>query len=113
MTNLRIYYRFWLPDSSLPLANESDGPEMVRPTLLPCAKFVLFGFLVCLLSTSRVLAQAPSCEMNYSMTVAKPLRELAVSPPAMPSGIREADELEMLALTPGFKNMGRGGKGRD
>ena len=51
--------------------------------------------------------------MNYSMTVAKPLRELAVNPPAMPSVIREADELEMLALTPGFKNMGKGGQGRD
>jgi hypothetical protein len=86
---------------------------MVRPTLVPWAKFVLFGFLVSLLSTSRVLAQAPILRNELLHDVAKPLRELAVNPPAMPSGIREADELEMLALTVDFKNMGREGQGRD
>ena len=75
----------------------------------PLAKFVLLVFL---LSTSRV-SQAPVVRSELHHDVSKPLRELAVNPPAMPSGIREADELEMLALTSGFKNMGRGGQGRD
>lgn len=86
---------------------------MVRPTLVPWAKFVLFGLLVTLLPTSRVLAQAPIVRNELHHDVSKPLRELAVNPPAMPSAIREADELEMLALIPGFKNMERGGQGRD
>jgi hypothetical protein len=86
---------------------------MIRPILVSWAKFVLFALLVSLLSTSQVLAQAPILRNELLHDVAKPLRELAVNPPAMASGIREADELEMLALTPGFKNMGRGGQGRD
>ena len=86
---------------------------MVQPTLFPWAKIVLLGLLVSLLSTSRVLAQAPMVRNELHHDVSKPLRELAVNPPAMPSGIRKADELEMLALIPGFKNMERGGKGRD
>jgi hypothetical protein len=68
---------------------------MVQPTLVPWAKFVL-DLPASLLSTSRVLAQA-SIERNEL---------LAVNRPAMPSGSREADELEMLALTPGLKNTG-------
>ena len=86
---------------------------MLQPTLVPWAKFVLFGLLVSLLSTSRVLAQAPLVRNELHHDVSKPLRELAVNPPAMPSGIREADEPVMLALPTGFKNMGRGGQGRD
>jgi hypothetical protein len=86
---------------------------MVRPTLVPWARFVLFGLLVSLLSTSRVLAQVAILRNELLHDVAKPLRELAVNPAARPSGMREADELEMLPLTPGFKNMGRGGQGRD
>ena len=86
---------------------------MVQPTLVPWAKFVLFGLPVYLLSTSRVLGQAPIVRNELHHDVSKPLRELAVNPPAMPSAIREADKLEMLALTPGFKNMGIGGQGRD
>ena len=81
---------------------------MVRPTLVPWTKFVLFGLLVSLLSTSRVLAQASIVRNKLHHDISKPLRELAVNPPAMPSAIREADELEMIALTPGFKNTGRG-----
>ena len=83
---------------------------MIRPTLVPWTKFVLFGLLVSLLSTSRVLARAPIVRSELHHDIAKPLREVAVNPPAMPSAIREADELEMLALTPGFKNMGTGGQ---
>lgn len=79
---------------------------MVQPTLVPWAKFVLFG-LGSLLSTGRVLAQTPIVRDELHHNVSRPLRELAVSPPAMPSGIRKADQLEMLALIPGFKNMGR------
>ena len=86
---------------------------MVQPTLVPWPKLVLSGLLVCRLSTSRVLAQAPIVRNELHPDVSKPLRELGVDPPAMPSGIREADELEMLALTPGFKNMGTGGPPRD
>ena len=85
---------------------------MVQPTLVPWAKFVLFGLLGSLLSISR-LAQAPIVRNEPHHDVSKPLRELAVNPPATPSGIRKADELEMLALTPGFKNMERGGIARD
>ena len=85
---------------------------MVQPTLVPWAKFVLFGLLGFLLSTSRVLTQAPIVRNELHHDVSKPLRELAVNPPAMPSGIRR-DELEMLALIPGFKNMERGGQGHD
>lgn len=86
---------------------------MVQPTLVPWAKFVLFGLLVALLSTSRVLAQSPIVRNELHHDISKPLRELAVNPPAMPSGTRKADELEMLALIPGFKNMGRGGLAHD
>ncbi len=86
---------------------------MFRPILVPRAKFVLFGLLVSLLSTSRLLAQGPIVRNELHHDVSKPLRELAVNPPAMRSGIREADELDMLTLPPGFKNMGRGGQGRD
>lgn len=86
---------------------------MVQPTLIPWVKFVLFGLLVTLLSTSRVLAQAPIVRKELHHNVSKPLRELAVNPPAMPSGIRKADELELLALIPGLKNMGRGGLAHD
>ena len=85
---------------------------MVQPTLVPWAKFVLFGLPVSLLSTTRVLAQAPIVQNELHHDVSKPLRELAVNPPAMPSGIRKTDKLEMLALIPGFQDMGRGGKGR-
>jgi hypothetical protein len=60
-----------------------------------------------------VLAQAPIVRNELHHDIAKPLREVAVNPPAMPSAIRAADQLEMLALTPGFKNMGTGGQGRD
>lgn len=86
---------------------------MIRPTLVSWTKLVLFCLLVSLLSTSRVLAQAPIVRNELHHDIAKPLREVAVNPPAMPSAIRAADELEMLALTPGFKNMGTGGQGRD
>jgi hypothetical protein len=86
---------------------------MVQPTLVPWAKFVLFGLLVSLLSTSRVLAPAPIVRIELHHEVARPLRELAVNPPAMGSGIREAGELGMLPLPPGFKKMGRGAQGRD
>jgi hypothetical protein len=86
---------------------------MVRPALVPWAKFVLFGLLVSLLSTSRVLAQVPIVRIELHHEVCRPLRELAVNPPAMPSGIREGAELEMLALTAGFKEMGKGGQGLD
>jgi hypothetical protein len=60
-----------------------------------------------------VLAQAPIVRNELHHDIATPLREVAVNPPAMPSAIREADELEMIALTPGFKNMGRGAQRRD
>ena len=80
---------------------------MVQPTLVPWAKF---GLPVSLLSTIQVLAQAPIVQNELHHDVSKPLRELAVT---MPSGILKADELEMLALIPGFQNMGRGGQGRD
>ena len=86
---------------------------MVRPTLVPWAKFVLFGLLVSLLSTSQVVGQAPIVRNELHHNVSKPLCALAVNPPAMPSGIRKADELKMLALIPGFKNMERGGLSRD
>ncbi len=86
---------------------------MARPTLLPGAKFVLLGLLVSLLSTSRVLAQAPIVRNELRHELAKPLPEVSVNPPAMPSAIRETDILEMLALMPGFKNIERGGQGRD
>jgi hypothetical protein len=79
---------------------------MVQLTLVPWAKFVLFGLLISLLSTRQVLAQAPIVGNELHHDVSKPLRELAVNPPAMPSGIREADELEMLALT-GFQEHGK------
>ena len=83
---------------------------MVQPTLVPWAKF---GLPVSLLSTIQVLAQAPIVQNELHHDVSKPLHELAVNPPAMPSGIRKADELEMLALIPCFKNMGRGGLAHD
>ena len=83
---------------------------MVQPNLVPWAKFVLPVYL---LSTSRVLGQAPIVRNELHHNVSKPLRELAVNPPAMPSGTLKADELKMLALIPGFQNMGRGGQGRD
>ena len=87
---------------------------MVQPTLVPWAKFVLFGLLGSLLSTSQVLAaQAPIVRNELHHNLAKPLREAAVNPPAMPSAIRGADKLEMLALIPGFKSMERGGLARD
>lgn len=86
---------------------------MVRPTLVPWARLVPLGLLVSLLSSSRVLAHAPTARNELHHGIAKPLRELAVNPPAMPSAIRPADELEMLALTPGCKNMESGGQGRD
>ena len=54
-----------------------------------------------------MLAQAPIVQNELHHDVSRPLRELALNPPTMPSGIREADELEILALTPGFKNMGK------
>ena len=57
-----------------------------------------------------MLAQAPIVRNELHHDIAMPLREVAVNPPAMPSAIREADKLEMLALTPGFKNMGTGGQ---
>jgi hypothetical protein len=85
---------------------------MVQPTLVRWAKFVL-DFPASFLSTSRVLAQASIERNELRHDISKPPRELAVNPPAMPSGSREADELEMLALTAGLKNMGRGGYGRD
>jgi hypothetical protein len=81
--------------------------KMVGSTLVPWAKFVLFGLLASLLSTSRVRAQAPIVGNELHYDVAKPLRELAVNPPAMPSGIRKTDELEMLTLIPGFKEHGK------
>lgn len=84
---------------------------MVQPTLVPWAKFVLFGLLVSLLSTTRVLAPIVRNELHHDLS--KPLHKAAVNPPAMPSSIREADKLEMLALIPGLKNIGRGGQGRD
>jgi hypothetical protein len=85
---------------------------MVQPTLVPWAKFVL-DLPAALLATSRVLAQASIERNELHHDISKPPLELAVNPPAMPLGSREADELEMLALTPGLKNMGRGGYGRD
>ena len=86
---------------------------MVRPTLVPWAKFVLFGPIVSLLSTTRVLAQAPIVRNELHPDPGKPLRVVAANPPAMPSAIREADDLEMLALIPGFKNIERRGQRRD
>ena len=86
---------------------------MVQPTLVPWAKFVLFGLFVSLLSTSRVLAQAPIVRNELHHHKSKPLCELAVNPPAMPSGVLKADKLEMLALISGFQEHGRGGHGRD
>lgn len=83
---------------------------MVRPTLLPWAKFVLLGLLVSLPSTSRVVAQAPIVRNELHSDLAKPLPEVSVNPPAMPSAVREADKLEMLALMPSFKNIERGGQ---
>ena len=62
---------------------------MVRPALIPWVKFALFGLLVSLLSTGRMLAQAPVVQNQLHHDVSRPLRELAVNPPAMPSGIRE------------------------
>ena len=79
----------------------------------PLAKFVLFVLLSILLSTSRALVQAPIVRSELHHDVSKPLRELAVNPPAMPSRIREADEPGMLRVDAGFKNIGRGGQGRD
>ena len=86
---------------------------MLRPTLVSWAKFVLFRLLVSLLSTSWMLAQSLFVQNELHHDVSKPLCELAVNPPAMPSGIRQADEPVMLALATGFKNIGRGGQGRD
>ena len=78
-----------------------NGTTDPSPLLEVCSVWPL----VSLLSTSLVLAQAPIVRNELHHEVAKPLRELAVNPRAMPSRIREAEELEMLALTPGFKNM--------
>jgi len=76
---------------------------MARPTLVPWAKFVLFGLLASLLSTSRVLAQAPIVRNELHHDVSRPLRELAANPPTSAPGPHEADELKMLPLPPGFK----------
>jgi len=64
--------------------HESESPEMVQPILVPWAKF---GLPVSLLSTTRVLAQAPIVQNELHHDVSKPLRELAVNAAAMPSGI--------------------------
>jgi hypothetical protein len=85
---------------------------MIRPTLVPWTKFVLFGFLVFLLSTSRVLAQAPIVRNELHHDIATPLREVAVNPPAVPSA-NPRGRTGDACLTPGFKNMGTGGQGRD